>query len=400
MTATLNFDTTIGSPVVLMTKVPSQLRLQVINETEAMSVSRSQWNELAGDHPFLCWEWIFSWWQTYKSTREAAVLVVVDENDRWVGLFPLCIERQRFWGRVLVNMASGRACSDHVRPIIAAGFERPVLALMAGWIQQQSVDKSFDLIDWDGLDVDDPLVEQLIGALTVAGMSRRDLPIEASWVVKLPRDWNSFEKSINKSFRRKVQKALRNEQLSGVEVLTLKTETEFRENWSTLVRLHEARRESMDQIGCFQDAGFSEFLLQAISSMAERGGATVLLARKNGVPFGMIMLLFGGRQAYMFQSGFDPAQRQLEPGHLMATCATRHSIEQGISHFDFLRGDEPYKARWTAVRQPMFRVRIVPRRLIPCCRIYLWEIARAIKNRLRPSSAQVSKAPVTSENEE
>ncbi len=400
MTESLTFENTTESPVVFVTKKPSKVRLQVIRDMEVISASRKQWNELAGEHPFVCWEWIFSWWQVYGNTREAAVLAVVDESGRWVGLFPLCIERQRFWGRVLVNMANGRACSDHVRPIIAAGYERQVLALMADWIQQQSVRGKFNLIDWDGVDLGDPIVEQLIAALEDAGLARRDLPIESSWVVKLPSDWTVFEKGIKKGFRRKLQKACRNELLPGVEIQTLKNGAELQENWSTLVKLHEARREALSQIGCFQETGFSEFLQRAVSRMAERAGSTVLLAKQDGIPFGMIMLLFGERQVYLYQSGFDPAQRQLEPGHLMLTVAVRHAIESGFTQFDFLRGDEPYKARWNAVRQPMVRVRLVSSRLVARCRLRIWELARAIKNRLRPMDSAAPQGPAEGENDE
>lgn len=369
-------------PILVAPEPIGQLRLQVIRDSKILAASRTEWNRLVGEHPFLCWEWIHSWWQVYGSTREAVVLVAVDECGRWVGLFPLCIERQRFWGRVLVNMASGRACSDHIRPIIATGYEKQVLELIADWIHQQSVRGAFDSVDWDGLDVGDPVIEQLLNLLTSRGFARRDLPIESSWIVELPEDWAVFEKSIKKCFRRKLQKARRNEQLSGVEIRTLSCTAEVRENWPTIVRLHELRRTAMSQLGCFQELGFSEFLLAALSQMADRGGSLVHMAEREGCPFGMIVVLRTGRQAFLYQSGFDPAQRQLEPGHLMATVAVRGSIEAGLTHFDFLRGDEPYKARWNTVRQPMFRVRLVAQRWIPQCRLKLWTIIRSIKVRL------------------
>jgi CelD/BcsL family acetyltransferase involved in cellulose biosynthesis len=379
---------------VLAIRPTRRLFLRVLRGSQELADNRAAWTELAGEQPFASWEWIAAWWQVYSPSREAVVLVAQDETGRWRGLFPLCIERSRYWGRVLVNMAGGRACSDHVRPMIAPGFESRVLALFASWLDQHASAGTFDLVDWDGVDAGDPAVTSLCDSLAQTGFARHDLPQESSWIAPLPGDWAAFEMSVNKGFRRKLQKARRNEQLPGVEILRLQTPSEIRQHWPTLIRLHEARRESLDQAGCFQEPGFSEFLLAALGQMAERRRASVLLASYEGRPFGMVILLFGGDRAYLYQSGFDPAQRRLEPGHLVLTAALRQAIEKGQSHFDFLRGDEPYKARWNAEPQPLVRVRLVPNRWLPRWRMKLWSAARSLKLRLRPSRLAPRMTPI------
>jgi CelD/BcsL family acetyltransferase involved in cellulose biosynthesis len=358
-----------------------------------LTASRQRWNALAGDHPFLNWEWMYSWWQAYGGQRQAAVLVVEDENGRWVGLFPLCIERRRYWGRVLVNMGSGRACSDHIAPIVSSGVETAARQLMVDWIVQQAKRGAIDLIDLDGVDAADGQAEPLFEMLQRSGFLRVDTAIESSWITPLPSDWDTFEKSIKKCFRRKLQKARRNEHLPGIEVRLLDSEAAIREYWPEVVRLHAARRAAMSQVGCFDEEGFPQFLLSAIIRMLERGAAAVVMATHHGVPFGMTILLFAGNRAYLYQSGFDPAQRSLEPGHLVATSAVRLAIERGCSHFDFLRGDEPYKARWNAVPQPMLRVRAAAPRLLPRLRLQMWQWVRGLKKRLsRTNTAPVAGA--------
>jgi CelD/BcsL family acetyltransferase involved in cellulose biosynthesis len=351
---------------------PSQLRLVVLHDLNEILDARDAWTQLAADHPFMRWEWIVSWWQEFGADRQAFVLTVRDESDRWVGIFPLQIERRPYWGRVLSNMANGRACSDHVRPVILPGCERESLRLIADWIEWQVENRTIDLIEWDGVDVAEPLMEQLVQRLAKARIIRQEAAIEATWIAELPEDWASFEAKTKKCFRRKMQKARRNLTLPGLNVEAITASHRLRDAWPTFIALHESRRATLGQTGCFQQDRFSEFLLHAATRMAESGNAVLFLATIDGRPFGAILLMTSGKRAYLYQSGFDPEQRQLEPGHLTVTCAVQWAIEQRLTHFDFLRGDEPYKARWNSLREPMHQIRLYPRRLAPRLRHWLW----------------------------
>jgi CelD/BcsL family acetyltransferase involved in cellulose biosynthesis len=44
--------------------------------------------------------------------------------------------------------------------------------------------------------------------------------------------------------------------------------------------------------------------------------------------------------------GFDDAYAKFSPGKGIVAHALRAAIESGFARFDFLRGDEPYKARF------------------------------------------------------
>lgn len=374
-------ETQIGNPLLQQPPVqlPARLNFRVISNAADLAASRDAWNELAGDHPFLRWEWITAWWTTYGVDRQAAVLVVADQDGRWVGLFPLQIERRPFWGRVLSNMANGRACSDHVRPIVAAGFEQQALRGMANWISEQLSRGKVDLIEWDGVDVADPGVETLLAELGRVGIKRHDGEIEGSWIADLPAEWSEFEGKTKKCFRRKMQKARRNLELPGVEIEFCRTGDEIRKLWPSFIQLHEARRDQKDERGCFQEPGFAEFLLEAATKLARRGDGMLLLAKLDGKPFGAMLLILGQTTVYMYQSGYDPKYAHLEPGHLLATCGMQFAIKQRRTKFDFLRGDEPYKARWNTVRKPMLQVRAVPRRFFPRLRMWLWQTQSRLK---------------------
>lgn len=86
---------------------------------------------------------------------------------------------------------------------------------------------------------------------------------------------------------------------------------------------------------------------------------------------------------YMYQSGTDSSRMKLEPGYQMAVAAMQKSKENGYEHFDFLRGDEPYKSRWQTKRVDILRSRFVPRKLGARLKHNVWLTGQVIKNYLR-----------------
>ena len=53
----------------------------------------------------------------------------------------------------------------------------------------------------------------------------------------------------------------------------------------------------------------------------------------------------GDRYSF-YNAGFDPGRSKLSPGMVMLATVIRSAFEEGAREFDFLLGDEAYKARF------------------------------------------------------
>jgi CelD/BcsL family acetyltransferase involved in cellulose biosynthesis len=89
--------------------------------------------------------------------------------------------------------------------------------------------------------------------------------------------------------------------------------------------------------------------------------------------------LAGGGTVYHYLSGINPDYLGCEPGRVANAMTLRWAIEHGYREFDFLRGDEPYKASWGVEPRPSVALRIVPPRAAAQFRQQAWLATQAAR---------------------
>jgi len=139
----------------------------------------------------------------------------------------------------------------------------------------------------------------------------------------------------------------------------------------------------LGEAGCFADSAFEKFLRIASKELIEEGRAELIVIDFDGQPLASMLLMNDENTNYMYQSGADETRMKLEPGYQIAVASIQKSIDLGLKHFDFMRGDEPYKARWSTTRVAMQSTRFVPRKMGAKFKHNIWLTGQVIKNCLR-----------------
>lgn len=182
-----------------------------------------------------------------------------------------------------------------------------------------------------------------------------------SWDLALPSSWNSYlESQRGRSIFRKAKKCVSRVESGELNVRFLSGLEGLDEGMEELIRLHQARRESIGDDGCFADPKFEGFLREAVAAMVVEGKARFSLCESAGRVIGVHLLFVGCDTIFMYQSGVDPSFLSLEPGHVLIAANLRQAMSNGYKRYDFLRGDEPYKSFWGAQPTPLRRITLAP----------------------------------------
>jgi CelD/BcsL family acetyltransferase involved in cellulose biosynthesis len=386
---------------------------------EAMRVARltcdddlqsiaTAWNALSAGVPFRSCDWLATWWRHYgagqlgtgqsgtgdsrsgqsASGGELCVLAAIDEQDQLAGLAPFHLERSAARGRVLKLLGTGDVCSDYLGILSAAGREEEVLAVIADALidAQQHGDHDaaggglgWDLLELNGVAADDAAIARFVGHLIESGaqVHRRQGP--NCWRIELPASWEAYLEAMSRSHRKQIRRVERRMLESGRAVLHTADAATLDAAMGILVDLHQRRRQSLGQPGCFASAAFSGFLHEAAARMLTSGRLELHWIELDGRAVAAEFHLLGDETVYAYQAGVDPEAIEEEPGRIINIATIRRAIELGRRGFDFLRGDEPYKAHWRAAPRPSLELRVVPPAASARLRHGVWLAGDAVK---------------------
>jgi CelD/BcsL family acetyltransferase involved in cellulose biosynthesis len=335
---------------------------------EQMSLWREPWVEQHAENFMQLPAWISGAWHDFHRYQSG-----VDPNAGFHGLVAttedeVCVGGMA-WFRQFRHgihwwklVGSGPICSDYVQPICQSEWEEPFAFGMADHFDQL-IRKSTGFpqaLEIEGHTSRCPFWMSLSKALSNQGWLISTVEIDGGWQLDLPPDWGQYEESLQKTQRRKARRAIRMMEEGKIEVQVCRTSEEITEMWPEFVRLHQMRRQQLGQPGCFADSRFERFLKNATLDLARSNAAWFSVVQYQNKPLAILLLFDTHDVTFMYQSGCDCSQMEMEPGHLVNAVTIFQAIKSGQRVFDFLRGDESYKAGWLAQRVPLYRTRLMP----------------------------------------
>ncbi len=354
-----------------------------------------QWETLAMGIPFRSWGWASTWWRHYGVVRQRQLYVVAvrDERDRLAGVAPFCLDVSATCGRTLRLLGAGEVCSDYLGLLCRPGADASVCDAIAHWLAEQAHGDASNANRWDllwleNIDIEDRPSQLFAEHLAQAGCRVYQSAGTRCWRVTLPATWTQYVQRLSKSHRKQVSRA--ENRLFATQRVQLRSVTcrdELPGATNLLERLHQRRREQLGQAGCFASERFAAFHRDVMTTMLRAGQLHLHWLELDGRPVAAEYHLAGSGVVYAYQAGLDPDALEYEPGSLITQASLRRAIELGFRAFDFLRGDEPYKAHWRAEARPTLDVCVAADRPGAWLRQSVWLARTQVKRLLHGERA-------------
>lgn len=360
-------------------------QVEICTSDQQLEELRGEWDALNPDNVFLTWSWLSSWWTMLGQPAGFKLCVLVSRGpDRQLrGIAPFCLDRRSVYGRALRLLGSGSACSDYMSLIPGAADPVELAADIWDALDSPAFRQRlgrFNMLELEGHIQDDVAIRTLVALAENRGFQLDLTPLTSCWRADLSAGWEAYCRQIKKSRRRKINKANRRFEDPRFQFQVIRERRELERSWSVFVDLHQRRRQSLGQAGCFADQRFEAFLREASMQLIDRDRALLAEIRFEGQPLASTLCFGSGRRLSMYQVGHDPRQETLEPGHLVNTFLLQKTADWGFAEYDFLRGDEPYKQNWSQVREPLFRTRLVAPHFAARCRHSVVATGRTVRD--------------------
>ncbi len=333
------------------------LAVEVVENPSRLPALAAAWDPLVDERApgavFRSSAWLVPWWGAFGVGKRLRVLVA-HRGGRVVGVLPAYAVPTALGGRRLRLMGDGIAGSDYLGAVAADGDRHAVAEAFAEHLVGEESDATLaNLLD------DEPLARALLRAADGAGatVDRID-PIPspytaldggfADWLATLP---NGAGKQLLRR-RRWLEKR------PGFRLEIATTPEAVAAGLEQLLRLHAARWSLDGGSDGIAGAAALAFHRRTAPLLARLGWARLYLLHVEGaVRAALYGFGRGGRFAY-YQSGHEPAWRQRSVGTVVLGAAIEDAFARGEREFDFLHGDEPYKATFAGAARHLCAFRM------------------------------------------
>ncbi|MGO8670831.1 MAG: GNAT family N-acetyltransferase [Capsulimonadaceae bacterium] len=319
------------------------MQVSAVHDGQGLAALATEWRDLADaclySTIFQTYEWNIAWWRHFGGGwKRLHVVVVRNDRNRLVGLAPLMTTPWYIPGmRRLAFVGTGG--SDYLDFLAAPGLEEMV------------VDQVFTELgrgqDWQVADLQQLREGGLLRRFPPSGMYSYEALQEPCPMLPLTGAWEAVLAGLGKKSRYNIGYYGRTiEKLYEVE-FGLAGEPQLADEMGNLFRLHQRRWNKRWLPGVFGTARVQRFHRDVASSLLSRGWLRLFTLRLDGNTEACLYCYsFKDRFCY-YQGGFEPEFARLSPGTVLTARAIRTAIDEGKQVFDFLRGDEPYKSKWT-----------------------------------------------------
>ena len=136
-----------------------------------------------------------------------------------------------------------------------------------------------------------------------------------------------------------------------MEIGPVADESALDDEMTRLFELHQRRWNQRWLPGVFGGRRVQQFHRVVARALLDRDHLRLFTLKLDGETQACLYCFaFGDRLCY-YQGGFEPTLAKLSLGTVLTAHALQSALGEHRAVFDFLRGDEPYKAKWTGKSQ-------------------------------------------------
>lgn len=323
------------------------LTVQQIGSFDAPGL-RAAWARLSDIAPcaslFSTYEWCRGWADVFGGGSEVAVSLIHDERGLPRGLLPAYVDRT---GPVrwLKLLGRERVSGDHLDLLCAPGDHAACLeALWRHWERSAA----FDGLILGELHRDSPTLHAVRFGARQRGWPVQEREPQIVPYADLPATFDAYLDRLSANMRYHVRRRRRGvEKTPGAAVRVARTPADIDAALTDLFELHQRRWQRNGRPGNLHDAHKREFLRRFCRTAAERDWVRAIVIEREGARQGVLLAFHWRDVASFYQMGWDPDTCIQSPGVVLLAESIAQAVREGLTRYDFLRGDEPYKRKWT-----------------------------------------------------
>lgn len=333
---------------------------------------------------FLTWEWLANWIDICMEDQDLLVIALV-EGEKLVAVAPFWVEKRRYRSLppLRILRLAGSPEADYVDLIVTS--EKTAVCVDLIWDQLFGrLRREWDVFEYFDVPSESPVLKRF---LEKAAGDRHCLKVETIGhsvcpYIALPADWETFLSGFSRSGRYTITYSGRRLSEQGaLEFQLCDNPDDVERQMNVFISLHQKNWVERGKPGAFATKASRDFHHRVAKAMFDKGRLFLAALYLDENHIGSLYGFDYGKKIYYYLLGVEtnPVKRIKTGTALLALCI-KEAIDRGCTEFDFLRGAEEYKYRWTRLDRRNPQIRFYNRSTMARVTILLRGIRRGLRN--------------------
>ena len=334
------------------------LTIRAVTSLEEFKGLTQEWEQLLGTMPghslFLTWEWLYCWTKHFLGDRRLWILLILDNQERLVGIAPLYLRTTRAQGLIpfrelrFLGSDTETICSSYLDVIANQKQKNAILQSLYRYLFNDAREE-WDVLTLSEVPAESSTIDLWNELFDEAGKVGEIVSTTCCPVIRLPQDVETYRAGLGRSRRYTLQRKTKCLQGSGrIEYSRATSPAEVDTALDWLITLHQRRWSTGSSGGVFASERSKRFHREIVQVLSERGRVSIDLLKQDDQPLAAIYGFIYQGVYYSYMPGFDPAAAsKASPGLLLLHHRIEQAIHDGEHTVDLLMGAQPYKLQWS-----------------------------------------------------
>ncbi|MEH1838760.1 MAG: GNAT family N-acetyltransferase [Nostoc sp.] len=342
-----------------------KLKVQIVEKLEELKLHADSWNQLAFEAtqqlPMTSYAWISSYFEHYVEVDESWFCVFAYNDSELVGVLPLIVTPQRFFGfkfSFLVTRRSSQSCSLDI--VAALGIENIVIPALID-AARQFCPYHLGMV-FNRLPENSPTIEAL------ESMSDISLIKELDWMMganlKITGSFDEYWKTLSGNLRSTIKRSGKKlYQLEGVKTIFLKGSEATEKYLSQLIEVEAASWKGTKGKLIASSSTDISFYTNLTRRLSEAGWLEWQLLEVEGKTIAINLAIKLKRSIIIWKLAYDESYAKFSPGTILFEQVVKSAYTDKVDEINLI-SDFSWYDNWKMDKRPHYNIKLYSHQLI------------------------------------
>lgn len=324
------------------------LHIEEINTFEEFLKLEPIWNDLLAksnvDFPFLTFEWLKSWWQSYGKKSTLFILIVRDENEI-VGIAPLMRAKIKFRG-IPVNAVTFIANYHSNRSgFIMLRLKREIVNSVLRYLTTSKL--FFDVICLDFLLYNSDTEINIQKAINELGLMFIKKRGSSSPFIPVEQNWELYLRTLSQKFRYNLRRYEKRLKLKFDFDVKMYSNEDIDIAMDDLLTVSSKTWKSKTKTAIASNEDNKTFYYRLAKLASLNNWLNIWLLKTDNKPIAFTFNINYKNKVYVLKNGYNEEYSEFAPSKILSFFAIKDSFDKNIAEYEWLGDKEPFKLDWS-----------------------------------------------------